>query len=482
MTYIDSQGESFDLTYNVSVVDQSGNPIQGISVAYNQINGKSFLYVFDKNQKYAPALLIGTPRELENYFNKKSTSPVNPVSSQSDLKNSNEIITLTIVVLITLVTMTVAEIGFILDAYEIQQFYLSDYVTETEDYILYCKTFDEIADLINARTSATLNLTSIFVSFISVGGTSSSLALELVNSGGGFAVETLRNELLEQAITAWGVTMNDLVGKKVAVKVFPYEEDNTFSNLQNLFATYTVEYNNPICSGSGIISGTITDAETGDPISNVYMELSGEAYRTDYTNSNGEYSFENLEAGYYQVTATKNNYISETKEIDFDGTNSVINFVLSGVLASDEYRVVLTWGSTPEDLDIHLMTENGDHIYFGNKGSLTSYPYICLDIDDVSSYGPETITIGEMQSSSVYVHNYSGYPDIKNSDGIVKIYHGSNWVKTYYVPTSGTGEWWYVFDFSSTGGITGKNYLMDLKTEMKPKVIPSSILTTSPSE
>ena len=54
------------------------------------------------------------------------------------------------------------QVGIILNAYKIDQFMLTDYFTETEDYILYCKTFDEIGELIEAKTQITLNVASIF--------------------------------------------------------------------------------------------------------------------------------------------------------------------------------------------------------------------------------------------------------------------------------------------------------------------------------
>ena len=60
-------------------------------------------------------------------------------------------------------------------------------------------------------------------------------------------------------------------------------------------------------------------------------------------------------------------------------------------------RLTLTWGENPRDLDSHLWTPSIEgspyHVYFGSKGSENSRPYAQLDVDDVSSYGPENITI-----------------------------------------------------------------------------------------
>lgn len=473
-TQISSQGEDFNLTYEFKVVDQSGNPIEGMKITYNQIGGKSLIYVTDEQERYASTFFIGTPRDLETYFNGK-TEAIGPYSgelgeSPSNYKESEFLITLTVFAVITVLAIGAAEVGFILNAYKVQEFYLTDYVSETEDYILYCKTFEEIAELMKARTGMVLNLTSIFVSYVSLGaGAGPSVAFELEKSISQAAIETLRTELLNQAIDSWGMSMDELTGHKVAVKVFPYEEDESYSGARNLFATYTIEYDNELCSGEGVISGVVTDAETGYPIQNAMITLSGDDNSTDLTNSQGKYSFEVLEAGDYTITAEKSDYITEFKNVQFDGSAAEVNFVLSKTIGNDEYRVVLTWGEFPEDMDIHLFTEDGTHIYYGQQGSLVSYPYIYLDVDDLYSFGPETITIAQLQSASIYVNNFSQYPDIKQSEAEIKVYNGNSLIKQYDVPSSGYGLWWYVFDIDSFGDITDVDYLMDQNKVYAPK-------------
>lgn len=472
-TEISSSGENFDLTFDFKIVDQNGDPVEGIKIGYNQINEKCLIYIYDEQGRYASKLFIGTPRELEALFSGKSQSEnsnlPNENPNETNYKDSESLIVLGIVALITVISIGVAEVGFILNAYKVQEFYLTDYVEETEDYIMYCKNFEEISELIKSRTNMVLHLSSIFISFVSLGGSGSSLAIELTNSIGMEAASKIREELLNQAIEAWGVTMNDIVGRKVAVKVYPYEEDQSFSGARNLFATYTIEFDNEACYGNGIITGTVSDAETGNGLEGAIVRLSGDDQSTDITNNQGEYSFESLDEGEYTVSVEKSNYITEEKDIQFDGSSAVVNFVLSQSIGNDEYRVVLTWGETPEDMDIHLYTENNDHIYYNNQGDLYNYPFIYLDIDDLHSYGPETITIKELQSSRIYVHNYSGYPDIKESDSEIRVYNGSSLIRQYEIPSSGSGDWWYVFDIDSNGHITDKDYLTDSKFKNENK-------------
>jgi hypothetical protein len=56
--------------------------------------------------------------------------------------------------------------------------------------------------------------------------------------------------------------------------------------------------------------------------------------------------------------------------------------------------VRLDWGSTPSDLDSHLsgpdLAGGRFHCFFVDRNPV---PYVALDADDVTAFGPETITI-----------------------------------------------------------------------------------------
>jgi len=75
-----------------------------------------------------------------------------------------------------------------------------------------------------------------------------------------------------------------------------------------------------------------------------------------------------------------------------------------------------------------------------------------LDTDDTSSYGPETVTINNLNSASTYryyVHNYSNGSDhndtnLKASNAKVEVYYGDQ-SKTFYVPNE-NGNAWKVFE------------------------------------
>jgi len=53
-------------------------------------------------------------------------------------------------------------------------------------------------------------------------------------------------------------------------------------------------------------------------------------------------------------------------------------------LGSGAITVTLTWGEEP-DVDLHITEPNGTHVYYANLRGVSGY----LDLDDVTSYGPE---------------------------------------------------------------------------------------------
>jgi hypothetical protein len=55
---------------------------------------------------------------------------------------------------------------------------------------------------------------------------------------------------------------------------------------------------------------------------------------------------------------------------------------------------VLTWGETPRDLDSHLDTPSGCHVFYGRKQCNRGQE--SLDTDVTNSFGPETINIRKL--------------------------------------------------------------------------------------
>ncbi|MDP2303398.1 MAG: carboxypeptidase regulatory-like domain-containing protein [Ignavibacteria bacterium] len=217
------------------------------------------------------------------------------------------------------------------------------------------------------------------------------------------------------------------------------------------------------------ITGIISNATNNNPISGATVKLmqGSTTLNTQTTGTTGTYTMTALAAGNYTMEVSSAGFITDTRAITLSASQSMTqNFSMAPSSGNVQYRIVLTWGQTPTDLDAHLY-KGTYHIYYSSRGSETSAPFTILDVDETDGYGPETITIYNLSSDSCkfYVHNYSETPDIKQSLANVKLYSGSTLLRTYTVPQTGTGDWWYVFDISPTGVITDRNFITPTSPE-----------------
>ncbi len=132
-----------------------------------------------------------------------------------------------------------------------------------------------------------------------------------------------------------------------------------------------------------------------------------------------------------------------------------MTYAISPIMANlDGMRVVLNWGATPADLDSHIVYP-GNHIYFSNMTGVDAL----LDVDDTTSYGPETITLQRKHDGEKYVyavHDYSNRGNtnssaLSNSGAKVFVYVGQTLIKTYYVPANKVGNLWTIFAVTEGG-------------------------------
>ena len=193
------------------------------------------------------------------------------------------------------------------------------------------------------------------------------------------------------------------------------------------------------------------DAKTGDPLTgaSVNIEDIGD-YTTD---EEGKVRFPNQPDGYLKVTVEKEGYITCTFDVEIVADMIFFNrFSVSPKLDIGAMRIVLDWTETPEDLDAHFVKVGSYHISYQDTKVLSDGTGQ-LDRDDMDGFGPETITITDIDDNAnyeFYVYNYTDRHDPTTSDlskskATVKVFANNEFLGTVEIPRGPKGLKWHVF-------------------------------------
>ncbi len=237
------------------------------------------------------------------------------------------------------------------------------------------------------------------------------------------------------------------------------------------------------CDAIPSLTANVTNALTGDAIEGATVQAEGQSASSD---ADGAATLTGLPVSSFPVSVSADGYVSVNTTVTLEcGDQGNIGVSLlpaddPGTIAGD-IRIILTWGEHPVDLDSHLTKYEDDgngggggslfpnpetdvlafHIYWNNR-SEAGAP-VELDVDDVTSYGPETITItkvGDAFEEGTYrysVHHYAGSSSIQDSEATVKVYLGDTLMGTYTPPAPNANQapgnrWtWRVLEIDSDG-------------------------------
>jgi hypothetical protein len=191
------------------------------------------------------------------------------------------------------------------------------------------------------------------------------------------------------------------------------------------------------------------DALTGKEIHRAIVGIENVGiYNTD---SEGRISFPIPEDGQYRTIFKMEGYIQTYFNIEIvAGTLFINRFSISPELKLGALRIVLDWNEHPNDLDLHFIKENAYHISYRNKQIADDAR---LDRDDTNGYGPETITVNQLESDTIYrcfVYNYSGRftpsgDQLSKSRAAVKVFGNNQLLQTFVFPKTENGNFWNVF-------------------------------------
>ncbi|MFP4469914.1 MAG: YfaP family protein [Bacteroidales bacterium] len=211
------------------------------------------------------------------------------------------------------------------------------------------------------------------------------------------------------------------------------------------------------------------DALTGNPIKGAVVEIDETGvYETDHE---GKVKFPRIiEDGGLTVRFQAEGYIPTDLTVEVIAATIFNNRIsISPQMAMEYFRVILDWGRNPDDLDAHFMKEDDYHISYRNMKTAKD-GVATLDRDDTDKFGPETITVREIESDAGYafwVQDFSNRNDdnsrrLSRSGAAVKVYGNGKLLEYVTVPEGQRGNKWNVFIIRN-GKIELTNYVSSMK-------------------
>ncbi len=198
------------------------------------------------------------------------------------------------------------------------------------------------------------------------------------------------------------------------------------------------------------ITGCVVDVQ-GNPLPNVTVSGEGVGFlgttRT-VSQADGSYSLPARDGSGLLVTAS-DGYQSQTLQAVAGGV--LEECLVASLLAT---TINLSWGENPADLDTHFFgfsatNANDDfHVDWTDRSTTVNGVDIELDVDDVTSYGPEVVTVPTFPFEGVYryaVHRFSGTGTIQSSPARVELNLGGT-VYLFAPPEGTPTDCWSVFD------------------------------------
>jgi hypothetical protein len=205
------------------------------------------------------------------------------------------------------------------------------------------------------------------------------------------------------------------------------------------------------------VSGCLKD-EQGQPVAGARVVSDGIDYSgtaSSSTDAAGLFTVSVKKSALAALTASYGARFSNTIQLSASATNFTTTPAAECLVLGGQGRnvsVKLTWGTSPNDVDSHLFTPAGDHVYYNNDGSLTAAPFANLDVDNTSGQGPEIITVNRLMVGTYRyaVRNYSGSFNPGITDSPVRIELNAAGNISVFTPPPGedNNRWWNVLSFA----------------------------------
>jgi hypothetical protein len=251
------------------------------------------------------------------------------------------------------------------------------------------------------------------------------------------------------------------------------------------------------------LNGVVNDAQTGNFIANAIVRFTaganldtlGALVAQDTTNVSGQWSLR-LTLGNYVCVIYASGRIPAIANVPVnDTTTQQMTTSLTPPVPAGQMRIVLNWGAQPSDLDSHLTGDSTNaggqpryHVYYANQvvTNAAGDTIAFLDHDDVTSYGPETITIYRFFPGTLRykIHDFSNRNTFgshylsDSSNATVRVYTSAGQIREDHVVRGRAGNQWHVYTINgATREITFINTIRDsvsnpADTSFRPIALP----------
>ncbi|MEQ8858072.1 MAG: hypothetical protein RIC56_05445 [Pseudomonadales bacterium] len=211
------------------------------------------------------------------------------------------------------------------------------------------------------------------------------------------------------------------------------------------------------------INGCVVNS-SGAPFANVRVDATGASYLgSSRAISDADGLFAVPVRALSDVLITVGDGLqSGTQQVTSGSTDSTLPECL--VASAGSSTVNLTWGENPRDLDTRLYgfssasSADDFEVNFTQRSVTVNNITIDLDVDDVTGFGPEVVTLPDFPFPGVYryaVHLFSGSSSIQASPARVEL-NLRGVVSVFTPPQGAASRCWAVFDLEvdDSGNVT----------------------------
>ncbi len=205
----------------------------------------------------------------------------------------------------------------------------------------------------------------------------------------------------------------------------------------------------------GMLTLRFFNAETGEPVPDASISIQN--FQSFMTDMEGKIRFALQPDGIYPFSFEKEGFISENNKFEIAAQTIFRNrFTVSPVIAIGAIRIVLDWDKKPDDLDAHLVKEGDYHISYREKITSADGKAI-LDRDDQDGFGPETITVKDIDEKAEYTYYVKDFTNqngksskvLSKSNAMVKIYGDGKLLNIWQLSEKQKGNTWMVFSIQN---------------------------------